>query len=196
MGYPFVGARGGYVSGNDIGFSRNMGPQIAGDTGSLTVVSGTCYAQYIGQVPRALSSILAMFYGHGANAVAGAGGASVNWGEIGIAKGTLGAMSTAPVLTVLGYTSISAALTTAATTWQSASVSASIPANTDLWIVIAAAYETTQASFRIPVNWVNGRGYAATKAATQPSAVLGTAQTFGSTVTTGTVVPFMNAQWG
>lgn len=179
-----------------IGFSRNMGPQIAGDTGSLTVTSGTCYAQYIGQVPRALSSILAMFYGNATNAVAGAGGASVNWAEIGIAKGPLGAMSTAPVLTVLGYTSINTQVTAASTAWQAVSVAAAIPANTDLWIVVAAAYETTQASFRIPTNWVNGRGYAATKAATRPSLVLNSAQTFASTVTTGTVVPFMNAQWG
>jgi hypothetical protein len=179
----------------DIGVSRKLGIPVTDSTGSLTLTSGRAYAMNIDRVPEDLSSILATYYLHGVAAVAGAGGASVNWAEVAIATGTLAQMLVNTDLTVLGFTSINANAVAAATQWYGTVITASIPANTDLWLILAAAYETTQLSVRVPTNFLNARGYARTVNAFRPSLNIGTPTTFAGTVTTGTIVPIMGAQF-
>jgi hypothetical protein len=179
----------------DMGSPGWLGPIITDATGSLVLTSGRAYAQYLGEVPKALTSILATYYLHGVSAVAGGGGASVNWAEVAIATGTLGEMEASTSLTVLAYTSINGNVTAAGTQWYGTSITATVPARTGLWLVFASAYETTQVSVRIPTNFLNARGYARTANAFQPSAQIGTPTAFAATVATGTAVPIMGAQF-
>lgn len=220
MGYPILGERGyltgfnaltansissGTISGTtitattgfvgDVGTSKWLGTAITDATGSLTLTAGRAYAYYIGEVPKALTSILGTYYLHGVAAVAGGGGASVNWAEIAIATGTLTDMAASINLTVLGSASINANAVAAATQWYGTTITCTIPARTDLWVIVASSYETTQMSVRVPTNFINGRGYARTANSFQPSLQVGTPTAFAATVTTGTVVPIMGAQY-
>lgn len=179
----------------DIGTSGWLGTPITDATGSLILTSGRAYAFYIGEVPKALTSILATYYLSGAAAVAGGGGAALNWAEMAIATGTLGSMEASTSLTVLGSASFNANAVGGVTQWYGTSITATIPARTGLWLIMASAYETTQVSVRVPTNFINARGYARTANAFQPSANVGTPTAFAATVTTGTVVPIMGAQF-
>lgn len=170
-------------------------PIAAGDTGSLTFVAGTAYALHLGLSRKAVAQVLAQFYQHGVSAVAGASGVSLNWAEVAIATGDPGQMAANANLTIRGYASINAQAIASATEWRSSLVSGlSIPKGHNMWVVIACSYETTQMACRIPLGYVNGRGYARTRAACQPSLNVGTALAFAGTVGAGTVVPMMSAQ--
>jgi hypothetical protein len=170
-------------------------PIAAGDTGAFPLVSGTCYALHLGLSRRTLTDFLAQFYQSGTNAVAGGGGAALNWAEIAVATGDPGSMAANANLTIRGYSSWNAEALAAATEWRSKLITGlSIPKGLNLWVLIAAAYQTTQPQCRIPVNYVNGRGMARTRANCQPSLNLNAPLAFAGTVTTGTVVPWMSGQ--
>lgn len=162
------------------------------DTGSLLATSGRAYARYLGPAPRQMSSITAIAYVAAAAAVAGAGGASVNWAEVALATGTY-AYAASIDLTILAAASIDTEVKAGAAVSVAKTLSGfDLAPGTDLWLVVAAAYESTQASFRIP-SGVNVDGTTRIRASTRPSTNLNTPLAFAWTVGAGLAVPWMRA---
>jgi hypothetical protein len=138
------------AQGGHVGAYAPSYPDTVHDTGALLSTAGRCYAYYAGTAPRDLTSIYVAAY-MGTAAVAGGGGAALNWAEIGIAVGTLeaDAAGAATDLTIRGYASINAeAIAGAANFAEKEIAGINIPAGTGLWVVVAASYQTTQAGFR------------------------------------------------
>lgn len=191
MGYPFPNAR-GYMTGSPAGVLASRQNYLgAENTGSMTTVAATCYAQYWGRWSIPLTAMDVYTYIHGvAPTVTG-------YCEIGIATSTAADLYTASVsLTILASASIDTEVKAAATASARKSLTGvSIPAFRDIWVVIAGSYDTTQAQFRTPgAGGGDTRGYARTRAACQPSTNLNTALAFAWTVGAALVVPEMSAE--
>jgi hypothetical protein len=110
----------------------------------------------------------------------GAGGAAVNWAEIGIATGTLETEAAGALtdLTIRGFASIDAEARAGSTVFAEKQITGlAIDAGTGLWIVVAQSYQTTQATFR-SFDGVAGGGTCRHRAATQPSLNLNVARDF------------------
>lgn len=132
--------------GPDAATSRLLGNPEPYTTGSLTCTADTMYAYYIGTPRKYLTAIDAGFYVHGV-AAAGAG-----WAEIAIATGVFASARQASVdLSIRGYASIDGEVKTASTDGYAKSLTglANISPSSDLWLLVACNYATTQASFRI-----------------------------------------------
>ena len=165
-----------------VGYQKLFPAPTTDDTGSMTTTAGRAYAMYMGQAPRNLTSIDVAFYIHGVAAVAGGGGASVNWAEIAIATGAFENFTggTSTDLTILAYTSIDTEAKIAATAGYQKTLTATITRGQSMWIVIAGSYETTQMSLRTR-DGADIEGYGRIRAATQPSLNLSTPLAFTTT---------------
>lgn len=165
------------AQGGHVGFPPNL-PDTSHDTAPLTSTAGRCYAFFVGNAEKSIASLYVGAY-LGTAAVAGAGGAAVNWAEIGIATGTLetdanGALTD---LTIRGYASIDTEARAGVASYAEKQITGlNIAPGTGLWVVVAASYETTQAGFRAfdGVQPNTGRY----RAACQPSLNVGVALAF------------------
>lgn len=165
--------------GGHVGAYSQLVPDNPQDTSSFTTVAGRCYAFYVGPAPKDLTSIYVSAYVATA-AVAGAGGAALNWAEIGIATGTLEteAAGAETDLTIRGYASIDTEARAGATSFAEKQITGlSILAGTGLWVVMAESYETTQGVVR-SFDGVAGGGACRFRAACQPSLSLNAALAF------------------
>jgi hypothetical protein len=172
------------------GAVRQLYPPSA--TSSFVAVAGTAYAYCFGRELQTINSLRAFAYTHGV-AAAGAG-----WAEIAVATGTFVPNSTTQTLTYRAYADIDAEVKTAATVMNHKLLTASIPQEEDIWIVVASSHASTQASWR-PTGEADLTGLPcirvdATGATTRPSLNIGTARAFTATIGSGTSVPFMKYQ--
>lgn len=184
MGYSLRSR--GYISGTTFqSSSSRILFNIGVATSSMTVVSQTAYAKYVGSWSQAITSIDLQCFIHGV-AAAGTG-----WAELAVATGTYSSKLAAPSLTVRGYADVDAEVKSASTRVEAKTISGiSIPANTDIWVVFAASHATTQASMRTDVT--DFHGDVATLANFRPSTNIGTATAFGNTFA-GVTIPMLRA---
>lgn len=170
-------------------------PGVDASGGPLTMVAGKAYAYYVGQAPRNLTAMDLHCYIHGVAAVAGGGGAALNWAEVAIASGPKPSSLQANVnLTVLAYASIDTEAKAGATTLVSKAVSAfSLARDLGMWVVVAASYQTTQASLRFS-NGSDVTGLLRTRSACQPSANINAPLAFATAAPTGATVPWVRLQ--
>ncbi len=180
-----VNARDG-VTGQSLYFPGVMTDVTAGP---LTATSGQCYARYVGQAPKLFTAADVRFFLHGAAAVAGGGGDSLNWAEVGIATGT-------PTgdLTILAAVTISAEAVASSSTgaYVKALSSFSVAQGLGMWIVTGGAYETTQVSYRYPPD-TDVLNVVKIRAATRPTLNLNTPLTFtdAATLPNGAASPWL-----
>lgn len=163
----------------------------AESAGPLTMTSLRSYARYVGQSPRLITSADIHCYIHGVAAVAGAGGASVNWAEVAIASGPIATSLQASLnLTILAYASITAeAVASSSTNLVSKAVSSfSLSPDLGIWLIVATAFETTNMSMRY-VYGTDIRGLTRIRSSCQPSANLNTPLAFTTTAPTAALVP-------
>ena len=165
------------------------------DTSSIVTTAGKCYARYLGRWSVPLTTIDLLFYIHGVAAVAGGGGPTLNWAELAIGTSpTTDIFSTNINLTALAYVSIDTEAKIASTTCYKKTLSGIIiPANTDMWIMIAGSYQTTQMSLR-SCSVPDIRGAGRTKTSYQPSLNIGSAQAFTGTPGVGLTIPWLEGQ--
>lgn len=163
--------------------------------GPFTPISAKCYALYLGEARRNLSSIRVALYIHGVAAVAGGGGAALNWAEIGIATGTLedNAGKASTTLTVKGYASIDTEARTAATAVVEKNITGiSIAEGEGMWQVFASTYETLPMNLRYIGAAGNISGEYRAKTTTQPSLIVGVPTAFVDDAG-GTAIPWFRA---
>jgi hypothetical protein len=154
------------------GVSRDLQTPTWASTGSALAVPDRCYAQYVGQVPFALSEIDLSIYVQGSPA-AGAG-----YAELGLATSDDASNAANINLTIVGYVSIDAEVKGVSTVIYTKTLSGiNVPAGKDLWVVVAASYATTQPTFRFPSEG-DLHGYGRTRAACRPSTNLNTPLAF------------------
>lgn len=171
MGYSL--RQRGYLSGSIGGRTgRALGTWYA-DTSNLLTTSERAYAHYLGKYDHPITAIDLIPYIHGAAA------GTTGWAEVAIATSPAWSGRQASVdLTVVGYSSIDTEVKAGATAAATKSVTGlSIPAGTDLWGIVAASYDTTQASFRI-INAGEVWGFNRTRNSFRPSSNVGTAAAF------------------
>jgi hypothetical protein len=154
-------------------------------TGSAISISGRAYARYVGKRTKIVTTVDAHVY----RATAAAAG--TGWAEIAVATGELETIAgiAGTDLTVVGYASIDTEVKAGGLAVISKTIgSLSIPANTGIWIIVAGAYDTTQASYRTVEEVMGLR----VKDATQPSTIVGVPTSFvGSTA--AQAIPWMKA---
>ncbi len=171
-------ARGGHV-----GHPRIV-PGTPNDSVPQLYTSGRAFARYVGQAQRDLTTIDVMTY-LGTAAVAGGGGAALNWAEIALATGALETIAAGgnTDLTIRAYADMNAeALAAASNVIEKTLAGLAITAGTGLWVITAEAYQTTQLGMRA---WdgVDLTGRQRHRDACQPSLNVGAALAF--TVSTG-----------
>jgi len=184
MGYPL--RQGGYLSAPRVAAGRSRVLfNIGVATSSMTAVSETAYAKYVGAWSQTLTSLDVELFIHGV-AAAGAG-----WAEVAVATGDYTAKASATNLTILGYADVDAEVKVASTRIEVKTISGiSIPANKDIWILFASSHATTQASLRTDVT--DFHGDARTRASTRPSTNLNTALQFDNSFA-GITIPMLRA---
>lgn len=156
--------------------------------GSL-LASGRAYARYIGVHPIALASVRVWTGTSSTAAVAGAGGAGLNWAELAIAtSGAPDSQVTTVTLTALGSASIDTEVRAGSQTTIHKTITVYIPPLTHMWLIMASAYETTQVTPRVPQG-ADYMGLAALRDAYQPSLNIGTPLAFTTDPTHAVVVP-------
>lgn len=171
--------------------SQRTSYKLGDNTGSLTSTSGRCYAQLIGSYTRAVSAFDAWYYVHGVAA------ATTGYAEIALGTSTTADLFTATVsITPVAYASIDTQVKIATTVaYRNAFTGLSIGPGVDIWVMVVASYDTTQASFRSSAGG-NGdiRGYARYLAAFRPSTNIGTPGSFGlaGAVGAATSIPWMD----
>lgn len=161
------------------------------NTGSLTTTAARCYAKYWGARTVPLTALDVFAY------INGVAAATSGYAELGIATSTAtDIFATSVSLTLLGYASIDTEVKAGATVGVRKSLTGlSIPANRDVWVVVVASYDVTQASFRTAGNGGGDtRGYTRIADATRISTNIGTAVAFTCTIGTAQVVPFMSGE--
>lgn len=136
--------------GGHVGHARIIADQ-PNDTAPLLNTAGRAYAWYVGEAQKDLSSIDIMVH-LGTPAVAGGGGAALNWAELALATGTLESLANGANtdLTVRGYTSFAAEALIGNTTIEKTVATTAIVAGTGIWAVVASSHQTTQLQFRGP----------------------------------------------
>jgi len=212
MGYPIPGWR-GYT----VGFGPVVAPSVSvtgtvsasgGVTGQqkffpdagtfesggpLTMTSSRSYARYVGQAPRDITAADLHIYLHSGAAVAGAGGASLNWAEAAIASGPVPtALQASLNLTILAAVSFDAeAQALSATTLITKTVSSfSLAKDLGIWLITACAYETTNKSMRFVLG-ADVVGMSRLRSSCQPSANLNTPLAFTTTAPVASVQPYL-----
>lgn len=161
------------------------------NTGSLTTTAARCYAVYWGRVSQPVNAVDVFAY------INGVAAATTGYAEIGVGTSTASDLYVSSVdITPLGYADIDAAVKGGATQSTRGSITGvSIPANRDIWSLVVASYDVTQASFRTAGNGGGDtRGYARIAASTRISTNIGSAVAFTWTVGTAQVTPFLSLE--
>jgi hypothetical protein len=197
MGYPIPGGR-GYTTGLELPGQQKFFPDadVVETGGPMAMTSSRAYARYVGQAPRTITAADLHAYIHGAAAVAGAGGATLNWAEVAIASGPISTSLQASLdLTLLAYAPITAeAVAAASSTLASKAVSGfSLGKDLGIWVIVACAFQTTNMSMRYVLG-TDVQGYARTRNSCQPSLNLNTPLAFTTVAPTAALVPYLAVQ--
>lgn len=193
MGYP--SSFRGYISGvatlsvNDLVLNQQnavvQGFPINDSIATAAPTSQTAWAVYLGQTSARIASgtTLRLFY-----QVNGAF-SGITWAEAAIATGAYAGRTTNPTLTVVATGDISSDITgTGAGQKILSATTADIAAGTGLWGILAAN-ATGLGTYR-GHDGGNFHGFSGTRASTQPSTVVGTAQAY-TVRNAGTAEPLM-----
>lgn len=174
-----------------IGFGGGRGRKILPDElidtlGPHAMVSSTAYARYVGHTDDPLTELDVVGFIHGAAAVAGGGGAGLNWAEFAIAiSGNPARMPANLDLTILGTADVTteALNAGAGSALKKKTIAAlRIPAGAHLWVLASTAFQTTNMTMRYGNS--DGQGRFRTRAACRPSLNLNAPLAFATTAPT------------
>lgn len=144
-------------------------------------VSGTCEARYVGRWPGPIRQAGLWIRISLPAAVAGAGGDSLNWSEIALGTGAQSGATSNLTLTPQAFANINADVVGGVRATFRYVVDCNIPPDTDLWVMVAAAYETTMPTFMRALGTAN-RGFERL-ATLRPSTAIGVPTAFTGSVT-------------
>lgn len=153
------------------------------ETNSLTPVSQTAHAVYVGNAPRSFTSAEVTFY-------VSTGATTITYSEIAIATGDV-VLNGSPTLTVKGYASIAAEIAATGPQKKTVTLTTPIKAGEPIWLVVSTQ-ATGMPVMRQRQN-IDFAGLAASKTTTRPSLILNTATAFSWT-TAGVAVPVLKAK--
>ncbi len=178
------------------GRGRKILPDELGDSlGPHAMVSSTAYARYVGPTDDPLTELDVAGYIHGVAAVAGGGGAALNWAEFAIAISANPARMAANLdLTILGTADVTnEALNAGAGSAikRKTILGLRIPAGAHLWVLASTAFQTTNMTMRYANS--DGQGRWRTRAACQPSLNLNAPLAFATTAPAAAAVMLLYA---
>jgi hypothetical protein len=165
---------------------------VPANTGALLTVSNTSYAVYVGRAPKNCSSVDLLA------SLGNPGAVTITWAEIAVASGDYEpasgpGTSGTPNLTTLGFADIAAEINGTANDSIVKTVTAAIPAGTNIWVLIGNQ-AATPATFRT-TGGGDVLGICATAAATRPSTMAaGTAFTAGQ-IDAAVTTPLLGIRW-
>lgn len=141
-------------------------------TATKTMTSGTAFAVYVGKAPRATSAVNVMFRVTQA-------AATITWAEVGVATGRV-VFGGSPTLTMRGFANVATVVNSLGVKNVAVTVSAgqTINEGNDLWFVFSTSATTANILRAQSIADDLQVGLQASRAATQPSTTIGSAQAY------------------